>query len=236
MRTDTKILLFSIILSALVFFVIYFIEKSDIGCCITKGETYDITLGNNVPPYDSYNNTKGICYFDIDDTLTTAKGNTDEIVKQCLENNFAIGIVTASSRKVSDMCNGNKSKVGWMSDLLCEQFHNNNADMYNSTSVIAGSTVFPDDYPHGKSQGFIKGYAMEHGRKTFYPNIPKKCVVLFDDQQHVLNDVKKYNTNLETQCAGYSPSNPYTCNTLGRVLDADAVRNKVYSMKANGCV
>jgi hypothetical protein len=259
MRTETKILLFSIILPALSFFVIYYIAKSNKciptcenktcgqsdGCfgkcklCLTKGETCDGTSCKKVEshdPYVSIDNTKGICYFDIDDTLTTANGNRDKIVKQCLDNNFAIGIVTASSRKVSDICNGNKAKVSWMSDLLCEQFQNNNGKMYNSTTVVAGSTVFPSDYPNGKSQGFIKGYVMDHGRKTFYPNVPEKCVVLFDDQKHVLNGVKQYNPNLETQCAGYHPGNPYTCNTTGHVLDANTVKNKVEFMKANGCV
>lgn len=213
MRAGTKILLFVVVLSVLSFFVI-----------------------NKFKPKNSEQFTKGICYFDIDDTLTTAKGDRNGIVKQCLDNNFAIGIITASPRKVSDMCDGNKAKVDWMSDLLCEQFQNNNAKMYNSTTVVAGSTLFPSDYPHGKSQGFIKGYNMEHGRKTFYPSVPDKCVVLFDDQKHVLNGVKQYNSNLETQCAGYRPGNPHTCNTIGRVLDSDIVRNKVESMKGDGCV
>ena len=107
--------------------------------------------------------------------------------------------------------------------------------MYNSASVVAGSTVFPTDYPSGASQGIIKGYDMEYGRKMFYPNVSDKCVVLFDDQQHVLDDVKKYNSNLETQCAGHKPHDQWTCKSLGRVLDANAVRDKVMYMKANGC-
>ena len=183
---------------------------------------------------DGYEKT-GICYFDIDDTLTTARDNTDNLVKECLDNNFAIGIITASPRKVSDICEGDKAKVGWMSDLLCKQFQNDNARMYNSSTVLAGRTFFPSDYPHGESQGIIKGYDMEYGRKMFYPNVSDKCVVLFDDQQHVLDDVKKYNSNLETQCSGYRPNNPYTCKSLGHVLDVETVRNKVMYMKRNGC-
>ena len=165
---------------------------------------------------DGYEKT-GICYFDIDDTLTTARDNTDNLVKECLDNNFAIGIITASPRKVSDICEGDKAR------------------MYNSSTVLAGRTFFPSDYPHGASQGIIKGYDMEYGRKMFYPNVSDKCVVLFDDQQHVLDDVKKYNSNLETQCSGYRPNNPYTCKSLGHVLDVETVRNKVMYMKRNGC-
>jgi len=206
---------------------IYFITKYNIFSPNLKNETY----------YESclVNKTKGICYFDIDDTLTSAKGDRDDIVKQCLDNNFAIGIITASSRQISDICNGNKAKVEWMPNLLCEQF-SKNTNMYNSTTFLAGNTIFPSDYPYGKTQGIVKGYNMDYGRKTFYPEIPEKCVVLFDDQTNVLKDVKQYNNNLETQCAGYNPNNPYTCNTLGRVLDAKVVKNKIEHMKLNGCI
>lgn len=256
MRTGTKILMLAIILPLLSYFFVYLIAKtsnckancknrmcgqSD-GCSgkckeCPNGGTCDGKKCNNIniQSIEQYNsdNVKGICYFDIDDTLTTAKGDKDEIVKQCLDNNFAIGIITASSRKVDDICDGNKAKVEWMSDLLCEQFQNNNARMYNSSNIVAGSQIIPKDYPIGASQGIIKAYDMEYGRKMFYPNISDKCVVLFDDQQHVLEDVKKYNSNLEIQCSGHRPNNPYTCKSLGRVLDKDVVRSKVMSMIAN---
>lgn len=253
MKTGIIILLLAIILPALAYFLIYLIAKVDKCVPDCKNKTCGQSDGCNskckecpdggtcdgttcTKSYEQYKHeVKGICYFDIDDTLTTAKGDKDEIVKQCLDNNFSIGIITASTRKVKDICEGGKAKVDWMSDLLCEQFQKNNARMYNSASVVAGSTVFPPDYPSGASQGIIKGYDMEYGRKMFYPNVSDKCVVLFDDQQHVLDDVKKYNSNLETQCAGHKLDDPWTCKSLGRFLDAAAVRDKVMSMKANGC-
>ena len=255
MRKGSKILIFVILLSCLAYFLIYLISRSS-NCkpnCNNKicGQTDGCSgicngkICSNkeqeqfVEKYKS--NIKGICYFDIDDTLTTAKrDDKDKILQECLDNNFAIGIITASSRNVDDICDGEKAKVGvgWMSDLLCKQF-NKNPKMYNSSTVLAGKTIYPSyypsNYPINSSYGIRKGYQMEYGKKMFYPNMSDKCVVLFDDQQNVLDDVKKYNSNLETQCAGYNPNNPYTCKSLLGVLDHNVVKNKVMSMIENGC-
>jgi hypothetical protein len=251
MRTGTKILLFAIILPTLAFFLIYLIAKSsncepnchDKTCgqsdgCSGKckscpaGKTCDGTKCQKVGPAGK---TKGICYFDIDGTLTTAKGDRDEMMQQCLDNNFAIGIITASGRKVTDICDGDKARDPWMSDLLCKQFHENNAKMYNSTTEVAGSKTFPHGYDGTKSQGYVKGWNMKYGRDLVDSNIPDKCVVLFDDQQHVLADVKKFDTNLEVQCSG-EPTAPGACKTLGHVLDIDTVKKKIKDMQANGCI
>jgi hypothetical protein len=254
MRTGTKILLFAIILPTIVFFLIYFIAKtskcnpncngkkcgqSD-GCSskcktCTGGLTCDGTKCQKVDP--GVGKTKGICYFDIDGTLTTANGDRDDMMKQCLDNNFAIGIITASGRKVTDICKGDKAKDNWMSDLLCKQFQENNAKMYNSTTEVAGSTSFPPGYNDikNKSQGYVKGWDMKYGRDLVDKNIPDKCVVLFDDQKHVLSDVKKFNPDLEVQCAGEPKANG-ACQTLGHVLDIDTVKNKIKEMQTNGCI
>ena len=76
---------------------------------------------------------------------------------------------------------------------------------------------------------------MKYGRDLVDSNIPDKCVVLFDDQQHVLDDVKKFDPNLEVQCSG-EPTAPGACQTLGHVLDIDTVKKKIKDMQANGCI
>lgn len=252
MRTGTKILLFAIILPALAFFLIYFIAKtspcepdckgktcgqSD-GCsnkCKTcpSGETCDGTQCQKIDPGSKI---KGICYFDIDGTLITAKGDRDAMMQECLDNNFAIGIITASPRTVEMICDGDKARDPWMSDLLCKQFQENNAKMYNSTTEVAGSTTFPSGYDGSKSQGYVKGWDMKHGRDLVDKKIPDKCIVLFDDQQPVMDGVKKFDNNLEVQCAGYNPGDSGTCKTLGHVLDINTVKSKIKQMQANGCI
>lgn len=205
MKSPIIILIFLV----LVFITLYFIYKSNI--CVNK-----------------IKGIKGICYFDIDDTLSTAIGDRNEMMKQCLDNNFDIGIITASSRKIEDICDGDKAKVSWMPDLLCKQFKKNDGHMFNSTNTIAGKKVLPKGYPSEKDHGYIKGFDMKYGRDTFYRGIPDKCIVLFDDQQPVIDGVHTFNSNLETQCSNKS------CG-LGHALYISTVKEKVEYMKKNGC-
>lgn len=152
----------------------------------------------------------GICYFDIDGTLTHANDNADDIIQVCLDNNFAVGIITASGRTVNHVCNKNKSTVNWMSDKLCNQFYNNNAKMYNSTTMIDGSYIFPKNYPINASPGYVKGFLMDYGRNNNYPYLPDDKVVLFDDDINFIRGVKQYNNKFKTQYVkqhtGYSSS------------------------------
>lgn len=266
MKTSTKILIIAIVLPSLALIAFYFIGKSyqcvpncdnkkcgqSDGCSgkcklcptgeICNGKICETPTDpvNPVNPVNPVKKTKGICYFDIDGTLTTAPGDSsykDKMMQECLDNDFAIGIITASNRRIEDVCDGSCAKVPWMSNLLCKQFAENGGKMFNSTRVVAGNGIFPSEYPHDKDQGYIKGFDMKYGRDKFYPDIEDKCVVLFDDQQPVLDGMKHFNPRFEGQCAN-NPSNPNdktTCTTLGRVLDVAAVRAKVQQMKANGC-
>ena len=250
MKSSTKILIAAIILPALAFIAFYFISKSfqcipncvdkhcgdSDGCSgkckiCPKGLTCDGSIcQESFTPTEtlkSDTSPKGICYFDIDNTLTTAKGDRDEMMQHCLDNNFAIGIITASGRNIEDVCEGNNPKEHWMPRLLCEQFNRDGGKMFNSTRVVAGSTILPSGYPSTGDQGHVKGFNMIHG-KTVYPNVEDKCIVLFDDQQPVIDGVRRFNPALQTQCAHMS------CG-LGHVLDVETVKAKVAEMKSNGC-
>ena len=181
-------------------------------------------------------NVKGVCYFDIDDTLTTATGDIDSIIEECLKNNFDVGIITASNRTIDHICKEETAgglelnSKNWMSNILCKKFKENST-MYNSTSMVAGNKHKPPDWPSDKvssDPGYVKGFDMVRGRDLFHPHIPDKCVVLFDDQSFYMDGVKRYNKNLEVECANY------TCGS--RFLDKEMVRDKIFSMKKNGCV
>lgn len=262
MKTSTKILILAFVLPSFALIAFYFIAKSSqcIPTCTNKkcGQsdgcsgkcklcaTGSICDGKTCQTDNNPDNkTKGICYFDIDGTLTTAPGDSsykDEMMQQCLYNDFAIGIVTASPRKIEDICNGAIARDPWMSNLLCKQFQENGGKMYNSTKVLAGGSIFPEDYPANKDPankdpGYIKGFNMNYGRDKFYPDIPDKCLVLFDDQQPVLDGMLNFNNNFQGQCANTpsSQNDKTTCRTLGHVLDIDTVKKKVKQMKESGC-
>ena len=250
MKRSSVLLIISIILLIFVYIIYYFIVKSG-KCkadCHTKkcgskdgcgniyktcppGETYD---GKQCKPMTSENfknKIKGICYFDIDDTLTSAMENTDEIIQECLDNNFAVGIITASGRTIDDICSGDKAggyqNANWMSNKLCKQFREENGKMFNSLRVVAGNTEFPESYPNGSSYGYIKGFNMQYGKDNYYPDVKDKCTILFDDNPYVLNDVKKFNPNFEVQCANRM------CG--GDLLSKDMVKQKIQRMIKNGC-
>ncbi len=255
MEYSTILLIASIFLPIISYLLIYFIAKSrqcnnncdnrtcgyinDCGNLCKKcpsGTTCDGKLCQSMTSekfrgQKKDKNVRGICYFDIDNTLTTAHGNADEIIQECLDNNFDVGIITASGRTIDDICSGDKAggyqNANWMSNKLCKQFRENDGKMFNSLRIVAGKTVFPKDYPYDKTFGYIKGFDMDYGKNLSYPSVPDKCVVLFDDNPQVLSDVKKYNPKLETQC-----SHP-TCGS--KFLTKEMVRSKIQSMIANGC-
>ena len=183
----------------------------------------------------------GICYFDIDDTLTTAHDKVDEIFEECLKNNFDVGIITASGRNIEHICK--YPLPSWSSSKLCNILKKNDYKLFNSNIVIGGKQTnniydYPENYPFlnkntnipmKNKYGYIKGFNMVHGRDNFDKKIPNKCIVLFDDNPDVIEGVKMYNNNLETQCA-----NP-SCGLNG-MLTKDIIKNKLIQMKQNGCL
>jgi hypothetical protein len=171
---------------------------------------------------------KGICYFDVDGTLTTANGDKDEMMKACLDNNFDIGIITASPRTLDDSCDGDISKVNWMPNSLCKKFNETGGRLFNSTVSVAGNSKLPSNYPKGYGPGYIKGFDMSFCRDSFYPQIPDKCLLLFDDDPDYLKGVKQFNPNLNVQCANTS------CG--GSKLDINVVKDAIDRSVKNGCV
>lgn len=183
--------------------------------------------------YDNKENLiKGICYFDIDDTLTTAKGDPDEIIQTCFDNNFAVGIITASTRTIDDICSGDykggRQNANWMSNKLCKQFRENNGKMFNSLLFVAGqdlkSFIKESNYDSNLDYGHIKALSMIRG-KDLYPHLSYKDIVLFDDNSLVMEQVKQINHELQVVC-----SHP-KCN--GTFLTKELVSKKIKSMINN---
>ena len=170
----------------------------------------------------------GICYFDIDGTLTTADGDRNEMMKVCLDNNFDIGIITASPRTLDMICDGDKSKEPWMSNTLCKRFKETGGKLFNSTTSIAGSTNFPTNYPIKHSPGYIKGFDMSFCRDSFYPHIQDKCLLLFDNDLAYIKGMKEFNPKLEVECAGVE------CG--GNRLNINTIKNSINKLVKNGCI
>ena len=211
-------------------FILYLTKKPK---CGSSGRAQPTTKNLAIPKRN------GICYFDIDDTLTTSISEADSLMKECLNNNFDIGIITASNRSINHICNGpiaggfEHDSNKWMSSILCKHFKDTNNVTFNNSMIVAGKPA-PINLPVDKLPldphhiaGYMKGYSMNYGKNLLYPDMPDKCVVLFDDQQDYIDGVKRFNNNLEVQCANYA------CG--GIPLSIDTVRNKISSMKKAGC-
>jgi hypothetical protein len=160
--------------------------------------------------------TNGIVYFDVDGTLTSVIDNHNKLVEECIDMGYLYGIITASNRTLWDVCvSPNKSAVRWMPDGLCKD-----STLYNSRSLVAGSSNFPIGYPYGESQGYIKGWLMDYGRNLKDSTIPDRNVVLFDDDPDFISGVKRFNPNFTVQCVGSRCGGPVLDSVLVKtVLD-----------------
>jgi hypothetical protein len=196
---------------------------------------------------------KGIMYFDIDGTLITANKNDIESNMQlCLDNNYAIGIITASNREIHHLCNGDNPVEEWMPKTLCKFMKETNYITYNADHIVAGMKIgdpnFPKNYPPLEYdnllvQGVKKGYQMKYGQEMLNIKDPKQ-IVLFDDYACVLVGAKKYNPNGTYVCAGDNCNNSCgdgrqckVCesgylNNLGKLqLDNKIIKNTINNLK-----
>lgn len=152
----------------------------------------------NFKKKDYYKKEEGVCFFDIDGTLIDAVDDIDDIVQKCLDNNYGVGIITASGRTPDHLFKNNNKLEPWVGGKLWGYMKDNDFITYNSaTPILAGKTEFPVDYPEHyplNSQGTCKGYAMMHYSKI--KNIKPENIVLFDDQRQVVDDVKKFDSRL----------------------------------------
>ena len=227
--------IFILLLSLTYIIISYFIIKRSIikiSKFITTNSPNTNYITTNSPNTNYITNKqpispKGICYFDIDNTLTTADGNIDDMMNVCLDNNFDIGIITASNRTLSMLCDGDKSKKQWMSDVMCKRFNQTNGKLYNSSVSVGGNPTLPPNYPNNNNPGYNKGFDMTFCRDSFYNDIPDKCLLLFDDDPVYLKGVNKFNPTLETECAHIS------CG--GARLNINTVKNAVSRLVKNGC-
>ena len=170
---------------------------------------------------------KGICYFDVDGTLTTATSDRNQMMNACLDKNFDIGYITAGDHPLEQVCKGDKSIKNWMSDVLCKRINDTNGKLFNTPGVVCGSTTKPNNYPKG-SAGTKKGFDMKYCKDNFHKNISDKCLILFDDDPGYAADVKKYNSDLQVECSGNK------CKT-GLQLTTKIIDDAVTKLVNNGC-
>lgn len=151
---------------------------------------------------------RGICYFDIDRTLTTARDG-DQIIRECLSRGYDVGIVTASSRRRFHVCRNGVQTEPWMPPILCQMLDASHGALYNSTTELGGSTALPSAYLQGNTVGGAKAYAMTACRDRVYPHLPDSSLILFDNDPIVLRQVARANPNVRLVCANVECGAPH---------------------------
>lgn len=146
----------------------------------------------------------------------------------CLDNNFDIGIITASARTIPMICDGDKAIAPWMSDKLCKRIQESNGRLFNTTKVISGENRLENGRVYTNDVAKMKTNDMLYSRDKYHPDIPDKCLTLFDDDVDVLKGVNSFNGKLSAVCSSVK------CGLERNLSDID-VLNKVKKMVKSGC-
>lgn len=152
-------------------------------------------------------NFKGLCLFDIDDTLSTGKDNYN-VVKLCLDSGFAVGVCTAGGYW---MPNTLKNKP-WFPSNLYNFMEEHNFNTFNNVArgYLMGKYNLDDYINNDKIKplnigipGWRKGFALYENAKMLGIKDPKRMLI-FDDQDSFLDGILTYNQKFNAICAGYT--------------------------------
>lgn len=143
---------------------------------------------------------KGICWFDVDGTLTAGEfpshAKERPPVQACIDAGWDVGVATASNRKWQDVCtpsgDGYKAKGGgggWMTDAMCQNMAKHGFKTFNSNDNYYGGEALANirtarGPPGGKKALFISGVMAD-----CFPGIP---AVLFDNDPDYGYDARRY--------------------------------------------
>ena len=114
---------------------------------------------------------KGMCVFDIDNTITCNKKNAKELIGWCKKNHFGVGIVTARTHPVPPL---DWRALGFSPADLQSRFH------YNPFALRQT----------GQQHGQTKAYAMEQLR-TESNVADRRCMLLLDDMGYNIRETQK---------------------------------------------
>lgn len=169
---------------------------------------------------------RGIVYFDIDGTLTSVNDikETELIIDECLKRNYMVGIITASTRTISDL-----KPNDWMSENFYSHLKDHSFITFNSFYTIAGNsneniTYFLDQLAKdfnvfsAENIGKRKGVQMYYGwRYLTGENVNPNRIILFDDLFWVLKYAQTEFPN--GTFVHVSRENPLNHNLVKNVLD-----------------
>ena len=154
---------------------------------------------------DSKPQVKGVCFFDIDGTLTNAATGIDATgrstsapVQACLDAGFAVGIATSSARTWQNLCVCDHARDfchaiargSWVTDDLCAELGKRDFATFNATQSQLGgvdirTALSGSDWDYLQQLGIRKNPGAQKAwmiRKVMAASFPKDTLaVLFDN-------------------------------------------------------
>jgi hypothetical protein len=160
---------------------------------------------------------KGMCIFDIDQTLTTGTENY-KVVQKCIDNNYAVGISTAGGMYKPS----NLSKFEWMPINLYNFMENTKFITFNNVrNFIAAGQYDPIGYSEvfklKRSWGWLKGYSLLETAKALNITDYKK-IILFDNDPGYIEGCKQYNSDINIVCSGEPCGDVLSTKTLDNIV------------------
>ena len=146
-------------------------------------------------------NYKGICLFDVDDTLTLGTENYD-VVQLCLNAGYAVGISTANPSYTPTSIKTKK----WMPSNLYDFMVQHQFKTFNNVSTFyLNGKIQKDAYtknqPSQSILGWRKGLSLVSTAKLYGITDPRK-MILFDDNRDFLKGILDYNNKVKAVCSG----------------------------------
>ena len=152
-------------------------------------------------PAPKNTSAKGVCFFDVDGTLTQDQFkdlHTRAPVEACLRAGWDVGVSSASTRTWQAGCEkiGNAYKAkghhgiagGWLTDAMCENMAKNDFVTFNSNVMFAGKELEDSteiDARPGAKKSMLIGGVME----DCFPGLPS---VLFDNNPNWCEEARHY--------------------------------------------
>ena len=168
----------------------------------------------------STSKVRGICFFDIDGTLT--EGNQNHmIVETCLNRGYMVGVITAGA-----MYNRNNLKTfSWMPNNLYQYmldrdfatFNNVNDDVVMGQYIPNAFNQIDRENTGSNFYGWRKGYTAVLTAKAY--GIEPNDVYIFDDLVDYIHGMKRYDSKLNVICSGRDCKGILNHETVMNALD-----------------
>ena len=141
---------------------------------------------------------KGLVLFDVDGTLSSSPlENNYAVVQACIDNNFAVGICTASPSWLIN------TKYDWLPNNLYDFISKHDNITFNNvgSKILMGKQSNLYSALTNQNAGYLKGFALKQTANALGIS-NSSCMILCDDDKIYIQNAYEYDKNLNIVCSG----------------------------------